>query len=125
MFGDKTGLSLLWMILCVAMVVGLAYWFTRYVAGRGGLGGFGVPMRGRRLEVLEQISAGREQRLVLLRAGERHLLVGISPNHIATLAEFSAEEAAAWAAAPGTEGEGPPPSFWEALQTVGKQRGRR
>lgn len=125
MFGDNIWLSLLWIILCVVMVVGLAYWFTRYVAGRGGLGTFGVSMRGRKLEVLEQISVGREQRLILLRAGERHFLVGIAPNHIAALAEFSADEVAAWASAQATEGDVPPPAFMEALQTVLKQKGRR
>ena len=35
-------LSLLWMLLCVVVIVALAYVFTRYIAGRGGMGLKGV-----------------------------------------------------------------------------------
>ena len=35
--------SLMWMLLCVVAIVVLAYLFTKYVAGRRGLGGFGAP----------------------------------------------------------------------------------
>lgn len=125
MFGDNIWLSLLWVVVCVVLVIGLAYWFTRYVASRGGLGGFGVPMSGRTLEVLEQISVGKDQRLAVIRAGERYFLVGIAPSHISTLAEFSADEAARWAAERREEADKQTPSFVEALQTVLKQKGRR
>ena len=46
--------SLLWMVVSVIVIIALAYWFTKYVAGRGGLGVFGPLKAGGGLEVLAQ-----------------------------------------------------------------------
>ena len=116
---DTTLASLLWLIICVVLIVGLAYWFTRYVAGRGMLGGLSG---GRRLEILDQLSLGRDQRILLARAGERYLLLGATPSGISLLAELTAEEAAAWQKPPE---EGERPSFPEAFFTIMKQKERR
>ena len=98
--------SLMWMLLCVVAIVVLAYLFTKYVAGRRGLGGFGAPGGAGRFKALARLVLGREQSAVLVQAGERDLLLG--------------EEAQALYTPP--PGQPAPPSFGEALRTVLKQR---
>ena len=71
--GDAALASFLWMLVCVVLIIGLAYWFTKYVAGRGALGAFSG---GRRMEVLDRLPLGRDQNLILARVGERYLLLG-------------------------------------------------
>ena len=118
--------SFLWLLVSVLLVIGLAYWFTRYVAGRGLLG---PTQSGRRMEVLGQLALGRDQKLVLIQAGGRCLLLGVSSASITLLAELTEEEAAAWRETPEgkTEGGTAPGAagFREALQKMMEQRGRR
>ena len=116
---DTTLASLLWLIICVILIIGLAYWVTRYVAGRGVFGGLAG---GRGLAILDQMILGRDQRVLLTQVGERYLLLGATPGGITLLAELTAEEAAAWRGSP--EG-GDRPSFQEAFFTMLKQKGRR
>ena len=117
--GDTTLASFLWLIICVVLVMGLAYWFTRYVAGRGALRGF---QPGRQMEALDQLPLGRDQSVVGARVGERYLLLGAGTAGVTLLAELTAEEAAAWRP-PETAGE--KPGFREAFLTIMKQRERR
>ena len=117
--GDATLISFLWLIICVVLIIGLSYWFTRYVVGRRG---FGALSGGRRMEVLDQLPLGRDQRVVLARAGERYLLLGATPAGITLLAELTAEEAASWRT-PQTAGE--KMSFSEAFGAVMQQKKRR
>ena len=116
---DTTLVSLLWLIICVVLVAGLAYWYTRFVAGRAGFRG---PSGERRMEVLDQLSLGRDQSVILARAGERYLLLGATPAGISLLAELTGEEAAAWKL-PRPEGE--KMGFQEAFLTMMKQKSRR
>ena len=109
--GDAALGSFLWMLVCVVLIIGLAYWFTRYVAGRGALSAFSGP---RRMEVLDRLPLGRDQSVVLARVGERYLLLG---------AELTGEEAAAWK--PPETAEGEKPGFKEAFLTMMKQKERR
>ena len=112
--------SFLWMLACVVLIIGLAYWFTKYVAGRGALGAFSG---GRRMEVLARLPLGRDQSVVLARVGERYLLLGAGTAGVTLLAELTGEEAAAWKA-PETAAEGKP-GFQEAFLNILKQRERR
>lgn len=116
-------LSLLWMLLCVAAIIGLAYWFTKSVVGRAGLG-LGRAAPGGRIQVLARVTLGKDQQLLLVRAAERYFLLGATAAGIATLVEFTAEEAAAWRDEDNAPPEGPP-SFKEALQKVVEQRKKR
>lgn len=115
-------LSLLWLIVCCAVVLGLAYWFTKHVVGRGRLGNLGTGGGTEDLKVLHQLSLGKDQRLLVVRAGERTLLLGVTGSAISTLAEFTPEEAERWLTAEKTKAEQCPPSFTEALQKVLKQK---
>ena len=119
--GGDTWLSLLWVVLCVAVILVLAYWFTRYVAR--GFPGIQGPRGSERFQVLARLALGREQSLALVRAGERYFLLGVTPAGISNLAEFSGEEAEGWLKA--QESQPAPPSFREAVRLVMEQRKQR
>lgn len=114
---DGSLLSVLWLLICVVAVSGLAYWFTKFVVGRGLVGGAAAG-KGGSLTVLAQISVGKDQRLLVVRAGERCFLLGATPAAISTLAEFTAEEAEHWKTPPPGETL---PSFRESLVNVLKK----
>lgn len=120
--GGDTWLSLLWVVLCVAAILVLAYWFTRYVAVRGFPGAQG-PKGPEQFQVLARLALGREESLVLVRAGERYFLLGVTPSGISNLAEFCGEEAEAWLKV--QEAQPAPPSFREAVRLVMEQRKQR
>ncbi len=117
--GDAAWASFLWMFVCVVLIIGLAYWFTKYVAGRGALGAFSG---GRRMEVLDRMPLGRDQSLILVRVGERYLLLGAGTAGVTLLSELTGEEAAAWKAPERAEEH---PGFKEVFFTIMKQKGRR
>ena len=114
-------LSLLWMLLCVVVIVALAYVFTRYIAGRGGMGLKGVSGGGR-LRVLLRLSIGREQSVVLVQAGEKYLLLGVASSGVSVLERLTKEEAQQ--VCPNLD-QPPPPGFKEAFGEVLRQRKQR
>lgn len=115
-------LSLLWVVVCCAVVIGLAYWFTKYVVGRGRLGRIGAAAGTQNLRIVSQLSLGKDQRLLVVCAGERYLLLGVTSAGISTLMEFTPEEIETWRLMEKTKLEQCPPSFTEALQKVWKQK---
>lgn len=118
--GANTWLSLLWALVCVVLILGLAYWFTKRVAAPGGLGALVAAPGTEQLKVLARLALGKEQLLVVVQAGERYFLLGVTQSAVSTLAEFTREEAEAWFAGP--DGPAAPPSFLEALRTVIEQK---
>lgn len=120
--GGSTWLSLLWVLVCVVVILALAYWFTRYVAR--GFPGIRETQGPEQFRILARLALGREESLALVRAGERYFLLGITPTGITNLAEFSKEEAQLWLNA--QEAPTAPPSFREAVQLVlGKKQQRK
>lgn len=112
-------LSLMWVLVCVLVIVALAYLFTRYVAGRGtGLSGRSGGTE--RFQVLARLPLGREQCLTLVQAGERRFLLGVTPSGVSLVAELTQEEAQAICPPPSDRQA--PPTFQEALRTVLRQR---
>jgi len=107
------------MAVCVVLIIGLAYWFTKFTAGRGAFGAF---QGGRQMEVLDRLPLGRDQSVVLARVGERYLLLGVGTAGVTLLTELTAEEAASWKTSKPPEGN---PSFKEAFMTIMKQKRRR
>ena len=110
--------SLIWMLVCVLVIIVLAWLFTKYVAGRGGA--WGVSGGSERFRVLSRLSLGREQSAVLVKAGEKYLLLGVTASQITVLKELTQEEAGEVYALPPDQPA--PPSFGEALRTVLKQK---
>jgi flagellar protein FliO/FliZ len=93
------------------------------VASRGGGRIPGTGNGGGPLSILAQLTLGKDQRLVLVQAGQRYLLLGVTSAQVTTLAEFTQQEAESWQAA--CPAESAPPSFGQALRIVLKQKGRR
>lgn len=117
--------EVLWLLIAVVLVLGLAYLFTRYVAGNHTLQS-PRGKNGKMLAVVEQTYMGRDRQLVLVQAGDRYFLLGNTPTQITTLAELSAEEVEKWREKERQMGEeGQTPSFAQSLQEILKQRSRR
>ena len=113
-------LLLMWLVVCVVVVIVLAYLFTKYVAGRSG-SFLSAGSGNGQLKVLARLSLGREQSLTLVQAGERYLLVGVAPSGISLVAELTQEQAQTLYVRPASD-QPAPPSFGEALRTVLKQK---
>ena len=122
--GGSSLLSLLWVLICVLIIIGLAYFFTKYVVGRGKLG---MIASGKRdiIKVLAKLPVNREGQLLLVQVGKRYFLIGNAASKITKLAEFTPEEAETW-----QDTQVPPdgqqlPSFGEALKKAWKERVKR
>ena len=89
-------LGVLSMLAAVLLVLVGAYAFTRW-AGKNLAGGFtGVLGGSGRIEVLDRASLGKDQLLLVVRAGQRYLLLGSAPNGVTLLAELTQEEGENW-----------------------------
>lgn len=122
MLDDNVWLSLAGALAAIVVVVGLAYWFTRYIAAGGWLGGFTTARDGR-MKVLEQLQMGKEQRLAVVQTAGRYFLLGITPQNISVLAEFTPEEAQLWQQ--NQADTNPPPDFKQAFLDVLQNRKQR
>lgn len=122
---DKELFSLLWVIICVVLVIGLAYWFTKHVVGKGGFRFLGGNQQTDAIRVVSRTAVGKDQQLLLVESGGRFFLLGATTAGISLVAEFTAEEAQKWDKPAAPQNGEQPPSFTEALQTVIKQRIKR
>ena len=112
---DSPWMSLLGMLVVIVLVIGLAYWFTRHVVGKGKLPSFGMLRKDGDLSVLTHTQIGKDQRLAVVQAGERYFLLGITAHNISLLSELTAEEAARWKPQVTEGGDGQNPTFKEAF----------
>ena len=93
--------SLAWMLLCIVVVLALAYLFTRYGLGRWKSGGMaGSAGNGQGIRVLARTALGRESQVLVVEAGGRYFLLGATGTQISCLAELTAEEAEAFKEGP-------------------------
>ena len=116
-------LPLIWLLLCMTLVLGLAYFFTKYVMGRSFPGSVWGMQQGM-MTVVAQMHLGRDRQILLIQVGERYFLVGNTAAQMTTLAELSAEEVSAWCEK--EKGDtGQPVSFRQSLQEILKQRSGR
>lgn len=115
-------LLLLKALLITVLVLVLAYWFTRHMAGRmaGRMAG-GSHVRGRCITVLEQVSVGKESKLLLARLGDRLYFLAMTPGGITILREVTEEEAASWTGPESSPAE-TPDSFAQAIRRVLEKR---
>jgi flagellar protein FliO/FliZ len=101
------------MIVVLAAVLGAA-WLVRRLRAVSG-----APTSS--LEVLAQVSLGTRERAVLLRVGDRQVLVGVAPGNVRTLHVVAATSAAAINAAPSMPDGMPRPTFKSLLlKSLGK-----
>ncbi len=82
-------------MVCVAAILGLAYWVTQKRAGIMG-GSFSAGGRKIRMELLSQMVLGKSERLLIVQAVGRYFLLGVTGGAITVLAELSPEEIEAY-----------------------------
>ena len=92
--------SLLGVLAVVVLILYLAYYATRWIGMHGAPGGGGAFRAGgaERFRILGQLGVGRNERLVLVQAGERCYLLGVTEHQITLLRELTGDEAAEWLA---------------------------
>ena len=114
--------QVLWALLLTCGVLVLAYWSTRRMVGHMAL----RRKMGGRMEVLDQMPLGRDQRLVLARVGQTVYLLGVNSGGISCLRVLTKEEAGDWLASGPEQGTGGTAGgglrFGEALRRVLEQR---
>ena len=76
------GLTLFRSVLTVLIVLVIAYWCSRVLA-RQWMKSSGSA----NLQIIEQLQVGQNQRILLLKTGESHYLIGVSQAGIQCLAE--------------------------------------
>lgn len=72
------------LVLVLALIMGVAWLVRRY-------GHFNAAHAGQ-LKVLGGVSVGTREKVVLLKAGQHHLLLGVAPNQVSTLHVFERGE---------------------------------
>ena len=120
--GGDAWFALFWVVAWVAVIILLAYWFTRFIGTHSGMGGLRLGRGSEQLQALARLNLGREQMLLLVQAGERFFLLGVTASSVTNLAEFTPEQAQAWKQEQQIQ---TPPSFTQALRTVVQQRKQR
>lgn len=73
--------------LLAALIIYLSYICSKYL-GKGLV----RSSSSQYMRMLDQMIVGQNRTLVIVQAGERYLLLGVSPEQIQTLAELSEEE---------------------------------
>jgi flagellar protein FliO/FliZ len=113
-------------LVCVVVILGLAWWVTKYVVAGGKSRFHGTGKGAEHMQVLSRLTLGKEQQLVIVQVGDRYFLIGVTAGQMTTLAQFTQQEVESWQSQQtGTPGNEPPPSFGEALRTVIQQKVRR
>lgn len=111
-------LSLLGALLVIVLVLGGSYFFTRW-AGTHLNGGLLPREGGSRMRILDRISIGRDQQLLVVQAGGRYLLLGSSADRLTLLTELTAEEGAQWQIPPSDASQNrKAPDFGALLQKL-------
>lgn len=76
-------LSLLGGLFLFVLVLVLAWYCSKWLGGR-----FGFTGAGNAIQVLERVMVGPDRSLLVVRAGEEVLLLGVTPQHIERLGEL-------------------------------------
>jgi flagellar protein FliO/FliZ len=117
--------QLIWAITCIVVILGLAYWVTRYIAQRGRGGGLERVRKEGDLSVLSRMTLGKDQQLAVVKVADHYYLLGVTSSQITMLAELPPEEAASWQTDHDTPPADPLSSFGKTLKTVLQQKIQR
>jgi len=121
---DNPIFSAVGLLAIVLLVLVGACLFTRW-AGKNLSGGLIAGLGGgRRLEVLDRAGLGKDQSLLVVRAGQRYLLLGSTPAGVTLLAELTKEEGESWKppAPPGGTEEKKAPDFLALMQRLREKK---
>lgn len=107
------GLGIIWKLLIVLLVLYLVLWALRkyMLRGKARIGD------GTSIKVLESTALAQHQRLYLVRAGDKLLLLGGTDHQISTLAEF-AETSSILSELEPEHAQTPAPSFPDILKRI-------
>ena len=116
-------LSLLGILLVLVLVLAGSYLFTRW-AGKGLGGRLGTFSGNGQMRVLERLTVGRDQSLLVVQIANRYFVVGSSPSGFSLLAELTGEEGALWDSAPARDApaEGRSPDFRDLLRRLRERK---
>lgn len=81
--------GILYFIFMTAVILGAAYYVTRFIAKRG----FGASGN-RNIKVVESINLGIDKSLLLVKVGEQYMLLGSTQKNITLLAEIDKDKLA-------------------------------
>lgn len=113
-------LSLLGALTAILLVLAGASLFTRWAAKGGLLSPLGAASGSGRLQVLDRVGLGKDQFLLVVRAGERYFLLGSSPAGLTVLRELAPEEGIAWSSPSSLDvsSQRPTPEFGALLRRL-------
>lgn len=111
-------LKLVWALIVILIVLVLAYLFTRFVAGRA-TGGPGLSrFRRGRITVLDQVTIGKDQKILLVQLKDQVYFLGAAQGSITCLEKLPAEDLLP----ENSDSDSPSnPSFPEAFRQVVEQ----
>ena len=112
-------LSLIGMCLCVAVILYLAYWFTRRIS-MGNLGG--TMTSGGHMRLYDRLPLGQNKAVVVARVGLRWLVLGVSDDQITELSE---EESRIWRQTKQVSSEAAVPKFSDIISDVLRKKNDR
>lgn len=117
-------LSVIGLLAVILLVLAGAYCFTRWAGSNLGGGLFSAGKGGGRLQVLDRAIVGRDQAVLVVKAGQRYLLLGCTPAGLTLLAELKREEGEIWD--PPAPAEGPEekrsPDFRALMQRLREKK---
>lgn len=108
-------LSLIGMCLCVAVILYLAYWFTRRIA-MGNMGGT-ITSSGH-MRIYDRMPLGQNKAVVVARVGLRWLVLGVSDEQITVLTELSEEESRIWRQTKQVSSQASVPKFSDIISDI-------
>jgi flagellar biogenesis protein FliO len=100
--GESTGLntgSMIGVVALMLLVLAAAYYATKFLSGRSKRS-----LKGRRIEITECIGLSKDKQILLLKADDRFLIIGMTNQSINMLGELDGGKSADQ-----TEGENEPP----------------
>ena len=115
-------LSLIGMCLCVAVILYLAYWFTRRIA-IGNMGG--TITSGGHMRIYDRLALGQNKAVVVARVGLRWLVLGVSDEQITLLTELSEEESRIWRQTKQVGSQATAPKFSDIISDVLRKKNDR
>lgn len=114
-------LSAVGLLAAVLLVLVGAWVFTRWAGKNLGGGFIGLGGSGH-IEVLDRTNLDRERAILLVRAGERYLLLGSAPGGLTLLAELTAEEGESWKPAIPSDAPEKPQEFLALLRRLREKK---
>ncbi len=87
-------ISLLSTLIIIALILALAYLSTRFIASKSVFLGSGYKTR--RIKIQEQITTGKDQKLMLVQMGQTIYFIASGPNGAVCIDKVSEQEAQLW-----------------------------